>query len=37
MLELLDGVAEKVDFSAWPSPAMFYGGMLRGAIVGLRA
>lgn len=33
----LDGVATQIDFSLYPSPCIFYGDMLRGAIVGKRA
>lgn len=33
----LEGVADKIDFSLWPSPCLFFGDMLRGAIVGMRA
>lgn len=29
-------IAETIDFGQWPSPCMFYGDMLRGAIVGMR-
>lgn len=36
MLRLLEGVAKEVDFSTYPSPCMFYGDRLRGAIVGMR-
>jgi len=34
MLELLRGVALRIDFSAYPKPCIFYGDMLRGAIIG---
>lgn len=37
MLGLLNGVAEKIDFTAYPRPLLFYGSRLRGAIVGQRA
>ncbi len=37
MLELLDGVANRVDFTAYPDPLMFYGDRLRGAIIGQRS
>lgn len=37
MLALLAGVAEKIDFAAYPAPLLFYGDKLRGAIVGQRA
>lgn len=38
MLQLLEGVAELIDFSMWPRPALFTGknGWLRGALAGLR-
>lgn len=36
-LLLLKGVANTIDFSLYPSPAVFYGDNLRGAIVGMRA
>lgn len=32
----LEGIAERVDFTMYPSPCLFFGDMLRGAIVGLR-
>lgn len=32
----LDGVATSIDFSMFPSPCLFFGDMLRGAIIGLR-
>lgn len=32
----LDGLVESIDFSAWPRPCLFFGGMLRGAIIGPR-
>jgi DNA polymerase III sliding clamp (beta) subunit (PCNA family) len=35
MLELLDGVANTIDFTAYPNAALFYGDRLRGAIIGL--
>lgn len=31
----LDGVATHIDFKGWPGPCMFFGDMLRGAIIGL--
>lgn len=37
MLMLLKGVATSADFSTYPSPCMFFGDRLRGAIVGRRA
>ena len=36
MLKLLKGVATSIDFSLFPSPAIFYGDRLRGAIVGMK-
>lgn len=32
----LDAVATSIDFAQWPSPCLFFGDMLRGAIVGMR-
>lgn len=37
MLELLEGVAHTVDFSAYPKPCLFFGENIRGAIIGMRA
>lgn len=34
MLALLKGVATHADFSAYPKPCLFFGDMVRGAIVG---
>lgn len=36
MLSLLDGVAQTADFSLYPKPVMFFGGSMRGAIIGMR-
>lgn len=36
MLALLESVAERIDFNCYPKPCAFYGGRLRGAIVGMR-
>lgn len=36
MLNLLEGSAVTVDWSTYPSPCMFFGDRLRGAIVGMR-
>lgn len=36
MLQKLDGVAEHIDFGAYPQPCAFQKGMLRGVIVGKR-
>lgn len=36
MLKLLKDVAQKIDFSTYPNPCLFYGDRLRGAIVGMR-
>lgn len=33
----LEGLADTIDLSRYPAPALFFGGMLRGAIVGMRA
>lgn len=32
----LEGVATTIDFSLYPRPCLFFGDMLRGAIIGLR-
>ncbi len=32
----LDGIATRIDFTLYPSPCLFFGDMLRGAIIGLR-
>lgn len=37
MLSMLNGVAQRADFSAWPNPVAFYGERLRGFIAGMRA
>ena len=31
---MLRGLIDKIDFSMWPKPCIFYGGQVRGAIVG---
>lgn len=36
MLELLSGVAEAIDFTAYPRPCLFFGKQLRGAIIGMK-
>lgn len=36
MLKLLDGVATLADFDLYPSPCIFYGNRIRGAIVGMK-
>lgn len=36
MLMLLRGVAQQADLSMYPSPCIFYGDRLRGAIIGMR-
>lgn len=36
MLRLLEGVAEKIDFTSYPKPCLFFGQRLRGAIIGMR-
>jgi hypothetical protein len=35
MLALLEGVAERLDFTMYPKPCAFFGDKLRGAIAGL--
>ena len=35
-LLLLEPVLEKIDFSRYPKPALFFGDKLRGAIIGIR-
>lgn len=35
-MRLLNGVADSIDFGQYPAPCLFFGGMMRGAIVGLR-
>lgn len=37
MLQLLKGVAKQVDFTTYPAPCMFFGDIVRGAIVGRTA
>lgn len=32
----LDGVATSIDLTLWPAPCLFFGDMLRGAIIGMR-
>lgn len=32
----LDGIATSIDFSLYPAPCLFFGDMLRGAIIGMR-
>lgn len=36
MMAKLSGVATSIDLSLWPSPCLFFGDMLRGAIIGMR-
>jgi DNA polymerase III sliding clamp (beta) subunit (PCNA family) len=36
MLWLLEDVAQTIDWSQYPAPCIFQGGMLRGAIIGMR-
>ena len=36
MLGLLEGVAKTIDWSTYPSPCMFFGDRLRGAIIGMK-
>jgi hypothetical protein len=35
-LQLLEGIAHKIDLAQYPAPCLFYGDKLRGAIVGMR-
>jgi hypothetical protein len=37
MFSLLSGVVEQADFTLYPEPAMFFGGVMRGAIIGMRS
>lgn len=37
MLSMLEGVAHRADFAAWPNPVAFYGERLRGFIAGMKA
>lgn len=37
MLAMLEGVAQRADFAAWPNPVAFYGGRLRGLLASMRA
>lgn len=37
MLQLLQGVATKADFTAYPGPCAFFGEMIRGVIIGRKA
>lgn len=34
-LQMLEGVASKIDFQQWPDPCLFYGPKLRGVIIGV--
>lgn len=36
MLSLLNGVATEADFSNYPKPCAFFGGPMRGVIIGIR-
>ena len=36
MLALLEGIAETADFERYPAPCPFFGGRVRGAIIGMR-
>lgn len=36
ILRLLEGVAQRIDWSAYPKPCIFYGDRLRGALIGMR-
>lgn len=35
-LLLLEGIATKLNFDAWPQPAAFFGERLRGSVVGMK-
>lgn len=35
-LLLLEGIATKLNFDAWPAPAAFFGDRLRGSVVGMK-
>lgn len=37
MLGLLQPIAQRIDFGAWPEPVAFFGDKLRGAMRGMRA
>lgn len=37
MLSLLEGAVTHADFTLYPSPALFFGDRLRGAIIGMRS
>ena len=37
MLKLLEGPCDKIDWSPYPNPCMFFGDRLRGAIIGMRS
>lgn len=37
MMAKLAPVATSIDLSLWPSPCLFFGDMLRGAIIGMRS
>jgi DNA polymerase III sliding clamp (beta) subunit (PCNA family) len=37
MLAMLQSVAQRADFAAWPNPVAFYGDKLRGLIAGMKA
>lgn len=36
MLALLEGKAQTIDWTGYPGPCIFQGGMLRGAIIGMK-
>lgn len=36
MLKLLQGAAESIDWSTYPTPCVFMGGRLRGVIIGMK-
>jgi DNA polymerase III sliding clamp (beta) subunit (PCNA family) len=37
MLQLLEGIAVKIDWTAYPRPCLWFGNKIRGAIVGQRS
>lgn len=36
MLELLNGIAQRIDLTTYPKPCLFFGERLRGAIIGMK-
>lgn len=35
-LRMLEGIVEKIDFTLYPKPCIFFGGNMRGAIMGMQ-